>query len=420
MIPRKDLEKLLKQASNHSISVIIGARQVGKSTLLGMLREGLNQPSEVFNLENPLHLSLFNEGYTSFIRTIRTKLIFIDEFQYCSNISSVFKATYDLNPEVKIYATGSSSMEIQTHLKESLAGRKLETPLYPLTYGEWLNRDQTSQGLSKGLALPDSSGTVEKLTPPDELEAHRRNLREYLCYGGLPGLVALSDDLEKREYLFGIYQTYIAKDIKAFLKEESVLAFNKAITWLALHNGSQLNKTTLCGVAGISSRQIDRYLDVLVGTFVLALLPPLSTNRGKELTRTPKFYLYDQGVINSIIQDFRDIELRSDAGTLREQFVFWELKKNIDIRFSLYYWRTADGKEVDFVLKKDQELLPIEVKSDWHPPALPNGLRHFLGVYPETRRAAVLYNGPEFTQVFGQCTVYFLPIHKACMVPAIL
>jgi len=163
---------------------------VGKSTLLGMIRERLAQPSEMFNLENPLHLALFNEGYTSFIRTIRTNTIFIDEFQYCKDISSVFKAVYDLNPQVKIYATGSSSMEIQAHLKESLAGRKLETILYPLTYGEWLSREDLRE-------RPGLSSDITEVTGPDELEAHRKNLGEFLRYGALPGLLALSEDLEK-------------------------------------------------------------------------------------------------------------------------------------------------------------------------------------------------------------------------------
>jgi len=153
---------------------------------------------------------------------------------------------------------------------------------------------------------------------------------------------------------------------------------------------------------------------------VLALLPPLANNRGKELTKTPKFYLYDQGIINSIIQDFRSIDLRPDSGMLREQFVFWELKKNIDIRFSLHYWRTTDGKEVDFVLRKDQELLPVEVKSSWNPPALPSGLRHFLTLYPETRSAVVLYDGPEHTSRHGPCTIYFAPLHKAFALPGLL
>lgn len=375
-----------------------------------MIRDTLSIPSQMFNLENPLHLAIFNEGYTSFIRNVHTKAVFVDEFQYCKDISSIFKAAYDLNPGLKIYATGSSSLEIQRYLKESLAGRKIETVLYPLSYGEWV------QGTNQIVDVY-STTDLEGVTPIDELETHRGLIGEYLRYGALPG-VPNAGDLEKREYLFGIYQTYIAKDIKAYLKDESTLSFNKAITWLALNNGAQLKKATLSAVAGISTRQIDRYLDVLTGTFVLALLPPLSTNKGKELSKTPKFYLYDQGVVNSIIQDFRAMELRPDIGTLREQFVFWELKKHIDVRYSLNYWRTADGKEVDFILTKDREMLPIEVKSGWRPPAVPPGLKQFLSVYPETRNAVVVYDGPEKAILYRSLRIRFIPFHKAWAIPA--
>lgn len=404
MIPRKDLNALVRQSKNNAISILIGARQVGKSTLLDMVKQQLAQPSETYNLENPLHLALFNEGYTSFIRQVRSKIVFIDEFQYCRDISSIFKAVHDLNPDIKIYASGSSSMEIQAHLRESLAGRKLEKILYPLSYAEWLLGEDPS--LAAKAPFMDSS-TV------DELEAHRSYGANYIRFGGMPGLLSFQGELEKREYLFGIYQTYIAKDIKSFLRDESVLSFNKMISWLALNNGGQLNKSALSNIVGISSRQIERYLEVLQGTFVLALLPPLTNNKGKELSKTPKFYLYDQGIINSIIQDFRPLDARQDSGTMREQFVFWELKKNMDIRFSLNYWRTADGMEVDFVLQKDAELLPIEVKSAWKPGKLPSGLRSFLRLYPETKKAAVLYDGPEHTVSSGACTIQFSPLYKA-------
>ena len=369
-----------------------------------MVKKQLAKPSESYNLENPLHLALFNEGYTSFVRQVRSKVVFIDEFQYCKDISSIFKAVYDLNPDIKIYASGSSSLEIQAHLRESLAGRKLEKILYPLSYTEWLFGENPSlAGISPFMDI----STV------DELDAHRSSVADFVRFGGMPGLLAFQDELEKREYLFGIYQTYIARDIKSFLRDESVLSFNKMISWLALHNGGQLNKSTLSNVAGISSRQIERYLEVLQGTFILAILPPLANNRGKELSKTPKYYLYDQGIINSIIQDFRPLDARQDSDLMREQFVFWELRKNMDIRFSLKYWRTADGKEVDFVLQKDRELLPIEVKSSWEPGKLPSGLRSFLGFYPETRKAVVLYDGPERTVSLGSCTVQFSPLHKA-------
>jgi len=404
VIPRKYAPGLLRQAGDHTVSVLIGSRQVGKSTLLEMLRAELARGSEFYNLENPLHLALFNEGYTSFIRQVREKLVFIDEFQYCQGISSVFKAVYDLRPDIKIYASGSSSLEIQAQLKESLAGRKRETVIYPLTFGEWL------VGVDEGLSR---TGSIDEVSRVDEMDMYGRHLGDFIRYGALPGLTALSDELEKREYLFGIYQTYIAKDIKSFLKDESVLSFNKMLSWLALHNGALLNKNTLATASGVSSRQIDRYLEVLQGTFVVSLLPPLSSNKGKELVKTNKFYVYDQGVVNSIVQDFRPLDARPDSGMLREAFVFWELKKHMDIRHSLKYWRTADGSEVDFVLEKDRELLPIEVKSSWKAGKIPSGLSTFFRYYPEARSGVVLYEGPETTVVHEGRAVHFAPLYKA-------
>lgn len=411
MIPRRVFPGLLKHAQDRRVSVLIGSRQVGKSTLLSMLQDELGAPFEAYNLENPLHLALFNEGYTSFARQLRSSLVFIDEFQYCPNISSILKALYDLRPETKVYASGSSSLEIRSQLRESMAGRKIETVVYPFSFREWL---------SGQAGAPDVERELDEPTGVDELEAYGRLLPDFLRFGALPGLSSLAEELDKREYLFGIYQTYIAKDIKSFLRDESVLSFNKMLSWLALHNGAQLNKSNVAGVSGVSARQLDRYLEVLQGTFVLALVPPLSNNKAKELVKTNKFYLYDQGVVNTIIQDFRPLELRSDAGAIREAFVFWELTKRADVRYAIKYWRTADGKEVDFVLEKDRALLPIEVKSGWKPGKVPPGLAAFFNYYPEVKDGVVLYDGPELTCSDGSHTVHFAPLHKAAACLALL
>jgi predicted AAA+ superfamily ATPase len=411
MIVRSESVELLKQAKNHAVSILTGSRQVGKSTLMRMLRDDLALASEYYDLENPRHLALFDEGYTSFMRQNRGKLVFIDEFQYCKNISSVFKAVYDLAPEIKIYASGSSSLEIQAHLKESLAGRKLERVIYPLSFSEWLTQFRP--------ALPPvpAAGTA---APVDEEEEYRRRLDDFLLFGAMPGLTHLESEIEKREYLAGIYQTYIAKDIKSFLKDESVPAFNKMISYLALNNGGQLNKNTLATISGVSSRQIDRHIEVLAGTYVISLVRPLSRNKGKELVKTPKFYFYDQGVLNAIIQDFRPARLRADQGAIKEQFAYWELKKSIDIRHSLYYWRTTSGNEVDFVLEKDRVYLPIEVKSSWPSGKTPAGIRHFFDYYPETRVAVVLYDGPEVSRTEDGRRLFFVPLYKACRIPGLL
>ena len=183
---------------------------------------------------------------------------------------------------------------------------------------------------------------------------------------------------------------------------------------------AMLNKNTLATTSGVSSRQIDRYLEVLQGTFVVSLVPPLSSNKGKELVKTNKFYFYYQGVVNTIVQDFRPLDARPDSGMLREAFVFWELKKHIDVRHSLKYWRTADGSEVDFVLEKDRELLPIEVKSSWKPGKIPSGLSTFWRYYPEAKSGIVLYDGPEMTCAHEGHEVHFAPLYKAGRVVEVL
>jgi predicted AAA+ superfamily ATPase len=376
-----------------------------------MLRDELDLPSSYYNLENPQHLNLFNDGYTSFSRQNRAKLVFIDEFQYCKNISSVFKAIYDLEPDTKVYASGSSSLEIQAHLKESLAGRKLERIIYPLSFAEWLRQFSPT---------PPEIPPLGEAVPIDTAEEYKKRLEDFLRFGAMPGLCGLDAELDKREYLAGIYQAYIAKDIKSFLKDESVLAFNKMISYLALNNGGQLNKDRLATISGVSSRQVDRDLDILAGTYVVALVKPLSQNKGKELTKTPKFYLYDQGVLNAIIQDFRPSTRRPDQGAINEQFAYWELRKSIDIRYAIKYWRTADGKEVDFVLEKDREYLPIEVKSSWLEGKIPPGIARFFAFYPETRVAAVLYDGPYLVRVEEGRAIHFVPSYQTCKLPYLL
>ncbi len=136
IIKREIFNKLFSQLNKSQISIIIGSRQVGKSTLLKEIQKKIKGKTLFLNFENPRHLKVMQDGYNSFIlQTGKQKqTVFIDEFHYYKNITSVFKAVYDLNPQIKIYATGSSSLEIHKHLKESLAGRKFETNLYSFSF----------------------------------------------------------------------------------------------------------------------------------------------------------------------------------------------------------------------------------------------------------------------------------------------
>lgn len=407
IITRNQFGTLLNDKNNHAITVLMGARQVGKSTLMDEIQAQLGT-CRAINLENPLHMKIFRDGYTSFIQEVPEPVVFIDEFHYYPNITSVFKAIYDLNPEKKIYASGSSSLEMHQHLKESLAGRKKEYLIYPFSFSEWLQRT--------GESIPSFQDHI-----PIELKSQLDyRMKPFLTYGAMPGLTGLTDDLQYRDYLFNLYQTYIAKDIKTFLKESSIMAFNKVIEYLVIHNTGMLNLNELSTMSGISMRQVQQQIDVLVGTYVLRLLRPLFTNKGKELVKTPKIYFYDQGVANAIMSDFRSPDKRQDCGALYEQFVYWELEKSLDIRFTLHYWRTADQHEVDFVVVKDREYLPIEVKTSWQAGKIPPGLKAFLRYYPETRNAVVLSNCLADPVKLDHCTIHFHPWYRAHQVKQLL
>jgi predicted AAA+ superfamily ATPase len=404
IIKREILKILLSDIKKPHISIIIGARQTGKTTLLKEIEKVVDIKSVYLNLENPFHLELFNDGYKSLIREIGNEeaVLFIDEFQYYKNITSIFKVFYDIHPEIKIYASGSSSLEIHKHLKESLAGRLRKTSLYPFSFSEWI-----SQYLIK---LP--SGLYDELhfESRENMDAH---LNRFLLYGALPGLIHTENDIDKREYLEGIFQTYIQKDIKAFLKEESIIDFNKLIRLLAISTGRQLNLNKLAGDTGIGIRQIKKQIDILASTFVIHLLPPYFNNRRKEIIKMPKVYFYDTGMVNAIKRDFRPVEGREDKGALFETYVFHEIKKSMDVSHDLFYWRTADQHEVDFILVKDQNAIPVEVKLKGEKGKIPKGLKHFLKTYSETKEAVILCDKFYEPISFEGVKIHFMPYYQA-------
>ena len=278
---------------------------------------------------------------------------------------------------------------------------KREFVIYPFSFNEWLKKYQ--------LELPryDQILTIELKSRLDYL------LEDFMMFGALPGLTELKDEVEKREYLTGIHQTYISKDIKAFLRNESVIGFNRMIEYLAVNNGGQLNLSSLGNLVYLTSRDISRHVEVMTGTFTLMQLKPLYSNKNKEIKKTSKFYLYDQGIINVIINDFRPRRLRRDAGVIIEQFVYHEILKSLDIRFQVKYWRTIDGKEVDFILEKDRTYLPIEVKTHWKKGKAPPGIKAFCRTYAECKTAIILSDGEEYEEVCDGIRIFAFNWYRA-------
>jgi len=366
-IKRSVFNSLIADLPRREVSIILGPRQVGKTFLLRKLEgyvkdKGLR--ARYYNLEIPHDLLKFNRPDTDLFDMLTTNIdvIFIDEFHYLPNASKLFKAIYDSGIKVKIFASGSSSIEIHRHLKESLAGRRLVTRLMPLSFAEYIQL---------------GSDTPELLL-------------NYLDFGGLPGLINQASDNDRIRLLNEIFETYIQKDIKSLIKEENIRAFNMLIYLLAERQGSVVSVAGLAAVIGLTQRTIEHHISLLEQTYVLYPMSSYARNIGNELKKSRKFYFYDTGVRNTILRDFSPVSKRADGGALYESFVAIQMIGRLKPNMELKFWRTKAGHEIDFVVLKDRKPFLIEVKSTLTAPVIPPAMKIFIKHYPETLGALVL------------------------------
>lgn len=367
-IKRNIYNQLLDDLKRREVSIILGPRQVGKTFLMRQLQsdakaQGLR--TLYYNLELPYDLLKFNKDDHELFRMLTTDVdvVFIDEFHYLPNASKIFKAVYDAGGKTKIVATGSSSIEMHKHLKESLAGRRLIAKLMPLSFAEYSQMGEDRQVLLTG----------------------------YLTFGGLPGLIHHDESEEKIRLLNEILETYIQKDIKALIKEENIRAFNNLLYLLAERQGSVISVSSLANDIGLTARTVERHLSILEQTYVLYSVPSYSRNIGNELKKSRKFYFYDLGMHNALLRDFSMPDKRGDIGAVHESFVALQLIQRLKPNMELKFWRNKAGQEIDFVLLKNRRPLLIEVKTTLRVPEIPPAMKIFMKHYPETT-GAVIYS----------------------------
>lgn len=387
MIKRNILNKLQQELTQPEILILLGPRQVGKTTLLRMLenyasQEGLK--AVFFDLEQPQVLADFNcsDKEIGLLICQSGEVVFIDEFQYVRNISKILKAIFDSKKKVKIICSGSSSLEIHRHLKESLAGRRFLYRIFPLEYTEIRNNN------------PDYT------------------FEDYLRFGGMPGLTHTNSPERKQQILNELLGSYILKDVKSLVKEENIRAFNHLLYLLAENQGSTISVHSLSREVGLSSKAINRYLDILEQTYVNYRIYSYSKKLGNELKKSCKTYLYDLGVRNMLLKDFSDIANRPDKGVILESFVFLKLQAMLSPNMEIKFWRTKDGEEVDFIILKDRKPIPIEVKSKITSLETPSGLKRFLNRYPTVELAYIVNEQIEEDTKYGDCLIHLLTFEK--------
>ncbi|MBU0694877.1 MAG: ATP-binding protein [Candidatus Omnitrophica bacterium] len=404
---------LVADLKRKEIGIIVGPRQVGKTTLLKALAAHCRKNKErhrYFDLEMPIDAHFFARDFKDILSDIKKEkgVIFIDEFHYLPNATKLFKAIHDGLRGVKIYASGSSAIEMHRHLKESLAGRRRLYQLFPLSFSEWL------PSKAKTIKLP--TGIYSKISS----QAHRafkKYLGEFIIFGGMPGLVHEKDIKAKKRLLLDLIATYIQKDIKALLREEDIFSFNRLLSLLASQEGGLLSENSVSGSLNYSLRQVRKDLAILNQMFLLDILNPFFTNRGRELKQINKIYYFDTGIYNAILRDFRLLNQRPDKGALLESFVLHEMQKNLHIGQEIYYWRTREKDEVDFILVQDRIPIAIEVKSKLHTTKISQGMNRFFKRYPECKKAVILNDDLYKIITDQKREIAFIPHYYAHLLP---
>jgi len=340
--------------------VLLGPRQVGKTTILHKLFSN----AQLLSLDNESIYTTLERYDSSSYRLLlspNNRQIIIDEIQKLTDPGRCAKIFYDQFPSYQFILTGSSAYNIKNKTSESLAGRKIDYHLYPLSLSEYL----TQSGLESSLTYSPLIKILNQdhLPPTIKPYDHQGILDELLLYGGYPHLV---DHQRDGKYLLNLVDSVILKDLTELSLLENRAAAISLLRLLAYQIGSLVNYSELAGRLSIDSRTVQRYINLFEQSYLIFTLKPYSQNPRDEIGKMPKIYYYDLGLRNALLDNFTPISSRGDAEALFENFVICELLKYNsygDFGYHFNYWRTKSGSEVDLVLSKPNKILAIEIKS---------------------------------------------------------
>ncbi len=334
----QDLGSFLEKGK---VLILYGARQVGKSTLLKAFLDKTTMKYRLDTGDNLRISNLLGSGdYESILEYAEAyDLIAIDEAQEIENIGKALKIIVDYFPEKKIVVTGSSSFNLSQKVGEPLTGRKISRKLYPLSQQELLKE----------------YGRFEL----------KEKLEEFLLFGSYPEVVTTKSRKRKILLLNELVDSYLFKDLLQHERVKSPKILVHLVKLLAFQIGSEVSLNELSKTLGIDVKTVSRYLDLLEKSFVIQSLQGFSRNLRKEVTSKKKYYFLDTGIRNAIVSQFNSLENRNDFGALFENFCFIERLKKHDYEEyygNNYFWRTYDGKEIDFVEESDGFLSGYECK----------------------------------------------------------
>lgn len=365
MIKRELQAKIEQKLFKGKAIVVVGARQVGKTTLFNEILRGRTEKVLRLNLdEADARELLTNSTLTDLQQLVAdNQIIMVDEAQRAVDIGLTLKRIQDNYPHVQLLVTGSSSLDLRARINEPMTGRKWEYMLYPIATSEILQ----------------SNGIL----------AVKQALESRLIFGSYPDV--LNYQSEVRETLTNLTSSYMYKDLLEIEGIRKPALLEKLLVALALQIGSEVSYNELGQTVGSDSKTVEKYIDLLEKCFIVFRLPAFSRNLRNELKKSRKIYFYDNGIRNAILRNFTPLALRGDVGALWENFFISErLKANHYAgRYARsYFWRTKSQQEIDYIEEIDGQFFAFEMK--WNPhKAKASFPASFIKAYPVAEAVVV-------------------------------
>lgn len=336
MITRTITQNLIADCDNKKAIVVIGPRQVGKTTLIQKIVEG--KKTLFLNGDDPqTRLQLATANFQFLLQLVTDyDTIVIDEAQRIENVGVVVKMLIDAKLNKQFILTGSSSLDLGKKINEPLTGRKWEHQLFPLSWSEIKNHYSFANAYAR--------------------------LEEFLIYGMYPEVVT---EANKQKRLLQLSGSYLYQDILELVNIKKPDLLMKLLNALALQLGGEVSYNELAKILGVDRMTVINYIDLLEKVYVIFRLHPFSTNQRNEITAKPKIYFYDNGIRNAIIGQFNPLQSRQDVGALFENFFISEKMKQLNYKGfygKTHYWRNMQQAEIDFIEINEGEILAYEIK----------------------------------------------------------
>ena len=356
-IPRTIVNRIKEKLFTGKVIVLIGARQVGKSTSFSRLNQELGLNALILNCDEPEVRTLLESPSSAEIELLIGKhnAVIIDEAQRVKDIGLTLKRIYESHKDVQLLVTGSSSLMLHDQINEPLTGRKYEYFLYPIASQEIIESDG-------GLLW------------------EKQLLEPRLIYGSYPEVLTSLNNA--KELLINLADSYLYKDILSLENIKRPELLNKLLIALALQVSSEVSYNEIAKTIGTDSKTVEKYISLLEQCHVVFRLGALSRNIRNELSKSKKIYFYDNGIRNAVIQNFAPLSLRQDAGALWENFFISERIKFNHYRghhANVYFWRTTAQQEIDYIEECDGQFTLFEIK--WNPKAKVHFPKNFLETY---------------------------------------